>query len=368
MNEPWYKINDTDSLHTPSLIFYPHRIRLNLEKMVQMVGDSNRLRPHIKTHKCPEIVRKHFQFGIYKFKCSTIAECEMLASLNVPDVLLAYQPTGPNFDRLAALMNKFPETTFSCLCDDEEIAIGLNHMGQRQGKIIPIYVDLDVGMHRTGIEPGDRALKLCQKIVASDHLQLKGLHAYDGHIRDARLKDRTIRCNAAFQKVTDFQGLLKEQNIIDLTIIAGGSPSFPIHARREEVEVSPGTITLWDKGYDELLEGLDFLFGAVLATRIVSKPSTNRICLDIGHKAISAEHQKPPLIMGLEDFKLVGHSEEHMVLEVPDNELFRVGQILYAIPHHICPTVALHDAAQIVRDHTVVDEWKIIGRTRKISI
>ena len=368
MNEPWYKISDTSNLHTPALLFYPHRIRLNLEKMVEMVGDSNRLRPHIKTHKCPEVVRKHFQFGIYKFKCSTIAECEMLASLNVPDVLLAYQPAGPNLDRLRALMNKFPKTIFSCLCDDTEIADGLNQIGQTLGKVIPLYVDLDVGMHRTGIEPGDEALALCQKIASSQYLQLKGLHAYDGHIRDAHLQDRTVRCDIAFQKVTDFQSLLGEHDLTDLTIIAGGSPSFPIHARRKGVEVSPGTITLWDKGYDELLEGLDFLFGAVLATRIISKPSTDRICLDIGHKAISAEHQKPPLIMGLDDFTLVGHSEEHMVLQVPSNESFSIGQILYAIPHHICPTVALHDTAQIVRDHTVVDEWKIIGRTRKISI
>ncbi len=368
MNEPWYKINDTDKLSTPALIFYPHRILMNLERMVEMVGDSNRLRPHIKTHKCPEIVRMHFQFGIYKFKCSTIAECEMLASLNVPDVLLAYQPAGPNLDRLGALMEKFPKTVFSCLCDDQEIADGLNNIGRGLGKTIPVYVDLDVGMHRTGIEPGDEALALCKKITSSHHLLLKGIHAYDGHIRDASLVDRTIHCDAAFQKVTDFQNLLKEHDISDLTIIAGGSPTFPMHARRDHVEVSPGTIILWDKGYDDLLEGLDFLFGAVLATRVISKPSTNRICLDIGHKAISAEHQKPPLIMEVKDFKLVGHSEEHMVLEVANNGSFKVGQILYTVPHHICPTVALYDTALVVRDHTIVDEWHIIGRKRKISV
>ena len=121
------------------------------------------------------------------------------------------------------------------------------------------------------------------------------------------------------------------------------------------------------RGYGDSLEGLEmFKPAAVIASRVISRPSPGLFCLDAGHKAISAEHQRPPRIMGLTDFTLMTHSEEHMVIET--DERIDVGSVLYLIPHHICPTVALYDDALVVNDNEITDQWAIQSRTRKISI
>jgi len=142
-----------------------------------------------------------------------------------------------------------------------------------------------------------------------------------------------------------------------------------MHARRGDVECSPGTCVLWDFGYADTLRDLDFLVAALVLTRVISKPGVNRLCLDLGHKAVAAENPHPRVrLLGLEDAQFVTHSEEHLVLEAPRANQFSVGDVLYGIPRHICPTVALHSEAVVIRDGHAVERWKIAGRERRLTI
>ncbi len=368
MGEKWYQITLTEDLETPALIFYPDRISRNIDQMIKVVGNISQLRPHVKSHKTPEIVSIQIEKGISKFKCATIAEAEMLAISASKDVLLAYQPVGASIDRLIQLIRKYANTTFSCVCDNLAIATELSDAGARHNLKIGVFIDIDNGMHRTGIEPNEDALSLGEFLSRSPGTEFMGLHVYDGHIADPDLEMRREHCMEDFQSVIRLMEKLTQEGDTGYAIVAGGSPTFPIHAENSEVEVSPGTTILWDKGYCTKLEGLDFQYAAVMATRIISKPVSNRLCLDIGYKAISAEHQQPVLLFGIPDHTLVGHNEEHMMIEVPNTDEYKVGELLYAIPHHICPTVALHDSAMIVKDNEIIDQWEIVGRKRKIVI
>ena len=148
---PWYEINNITSIDSPSFIIYPHRIKANIELAKKMIGDVNRLRPHIKTHKSKEICSLLLEAGVTRFKCATIAEAELLGMVTAPDVLLAYQPVGPKLQRFISLVKKFPSTNFSCLTDNEFSAQAIADAARIDNLIIPVFIDLNVGMNRTGV-------------------------------------------------------------------------------------------------------------------------------------------------------------------------------------------------------------------------
>jgi D-serine deaminase-like pyridoxal phosphate-dependent protein len=366
---PWYEINNVDALDTPAVVIYIDRVKKNIQTLLQNIDDVNRLRPHVKTHKSPEVTRLMLEAGIKKFKCATIAEAEMLALIETPDVLLAYQLVGPKAVRLLNLVQKYPRTKFSCLIDNNDSASHLSNVFAKEGRTIDVYIDLNVGMNRTGVLPA-HAGDLFEFCKTLNGLQIVGLHVYDGHIRDKDMEIRTKRCNEAFAKVERLQNEIYLNSNKKLTLVAGGSPTFSIHAKRKEIECSPGTFVYWDKGYEQILTEQHFLPAALIVTRIISKPAANVICIDLGHKAIASENILPERVSFLNapNLKPVGHSEEHMVLHVDDGREFQVGDVLYGVPYHVCPTVALHDQSAVVENHLVVKYWETLSRNRRITV
>ena len=157
----WYNIENIDQLDTPALVIYPDRIKENIRILKTFVPEVHRLRPHIKTNKCAEVCKMIMDEGIYKFKCATIAEAELLALSEAPDVLISMQLIGPNITRLVELVNHYPKTSFSSLLDDAQAAseLSLHYKGSKAG----VYVDLNMGMNRTGIST-DKAFDLIQEI------------------------------------------------------------------------------------------------------------------------------------------------------------------------------------------------------------
>jgi D-serine deaminase-like pyridoxal phosphate-dependent protein len=152
-------------------------------------------------------------------------------------------------------------------------------------------------------------------------------------------------------------------------IIAGGTPTFSIHALRDGVELSPGTLILNDYGYSSSFADMSYLHAAVLLTRITSKPGKDLMCLDLGHKAVASEMPQPRVkIPGLENYSIVGHNEEHMVVRTKEADKFSVGDHFYCIPWHICPTADRYDSVYVAYNNRVSEEWNVVARKRKITI
>jgi D-serine deaminase-like pyridoxal phosphate-dependent protein len=337
--------------------------------MVRVAGDTERLRPHMKTHKSAEVVQLHIAQGITKFKCATIAEAEMVASCGAAEVLLAYQPVGPNTRRLCDLIRNFPKTVFATTADDETALRALSETARKENVIVEVLLDLDCGQHRTGIETDERAFELYKLVCSLPGIRPGGLHAYDGHIHDHDVKARAAACENAFAPVAALRERILKASLPCPRVVAGGTPTFPFHAKRAEVECSPGTCVLWDWGYSTNLPDLDFLHSAALLTRVVSKPTANRLCLDLGHKAVASEMPHPRVhFPDLPDARPVAHNEEHLVVETPRAGEFSVGAVLYGIPWHVCPTVALHAEAVVVKDARTDGSWSIAARARRLSI
>jgi len=365
----WLPLADEPSVPSPSLLIHPDSVRENLRRMVARVGDPARLRPHIKTHKLPQIVALQISLGITKCKCATIAEAEMAAGAGAKGITVSAQLVGPNVARFLALARAFPHVALSTIADDSG-AIGDLAAGARAaGATIELLLDLDVGMARTGIAPGPAAAALYRLIATTPGLRPGGLHAYDGHLRQPALAERTAAAAEGIARVDALRDELLRASLPVPRVVWGGTPTFPIHAARAGVECSPGTCTLWDASYARSIPDLDFLHAAVLFTRVISRPSTGRLCLDLGHKAVASEMPHPRAIFpALPDARAVTHSEEHLVIETTRAAEFPVGSALYAIPWHICPTVALHDRVHIVRDHRVVETWPVVARARRLTV
>ena len=365
----WYRVANIAEVDSPALLVYPERVEENLRRMVAIAGGVERLRPHIKTHKLPEILRLHQALGITKFKCATIGEAEMAGQCAAPDVLLAFQPVGPKAGRLFQLAEKFTETKFSAIVDDDRAIRALAEIFGQAGRVLEVLLDIDCGMHRCGVEPGPKAVELYRLIAAQPGLKAGGLHAYDGHLRDSDPVTRTQACQAAFAPLGSLRHELAQAGLPVPRVVVGGTPTFPMHARRPSVECSPGTCVFWDYGYATQLPDLDFLPAALVLTRVISKPGANRLCLDLGHKAIAPENPHPRVhLLDLPDAKFTTHSEEHLVIETPRAGEFAVGDVLYGVPWHICPTVALYSEAVVVKNGQAESRWKVLGRERRITV
>lgn len=366
----WYKINKIEEIDTPALIVYPQRILENIRTLKNMIDDSGRLRPHVKTHKTKEATFLMMAEGINKFKCATIAEAEMLGMCTAGDVLLAYQPYGPKLQRFTALIKRYPNTNFSCLIDNLDSSEQISEIAVQKNLTIPVFLDINSGMNRTGIAPGKIAIKLFEDCSKLKGIKMMGLHVYDGHINISDIQKRTEVCNAGFEPVLEMQKALSKPGRDKLLIIAGGSPTFPIHAKRSDIECSPGTFIFWDKGYHDLLPEQKFLPAALVLTRVISLPNETQMCLDLGHKSIAAENPLNHRVhfLNASDLTFVGQSEEHLVVTAGKNHSWKIGDILYGLPIHICPTCALYGRALIVENGNAGGSWKIIAREREITI
>jgi D-threonine aldolase len=362
-----YAIANAGDIDSPALLIDEARLDENLRRMVRDAGGAERLCPHVKTHKLPQVIGKQIELGVRKFKAATIAEAEMCAAAGAPQVLLAHAPVGPRAQRLVALARAFPATRFATLVDDIGVARHLSSVMSSAGLSFDVLVDIDCGMHRSGIAP-EPAEKLFAQLTTLPGLRVVGLHAYDGHIHDTDLAVRRARCEAAFAPVFALRDRLRAAGFSSLRVVAGGTPTFPLLAARGDVECSPGTSVLWDYGYATTLPDLDYLCAAVLLTRVTSRPETHRLCLDLGHKAIGSEMPQPrALLLGLEDAKLVAHSEEHLVIETSRAADYPPGTPLYALPWHICPTMNLHSEVVVVRHGRAQGRWPVLARARHIT-
>lgn len=365
----WYEVSNINDIPSPSILVYPDRIDFNLRMMIDQAGDVRKLRPHVKTHKLPQVVRMKLSHGITKFKTSTIAEAEMVAIEGGPDVMLAYQPVGPNVQRLIKLIQTYPQTRFAALVDCAECLDEIAAAAVAANTSVPLFVDLNVGMDRTGIVPGNEAFDLFMRIASLDGVEAAGLHAYDGHVHDADPNALDAKIQRTFAPVWRLKESIESTGTSAGIIVVSGTPTSLTMAHRHDVEVGAGTTVLWDAGQPKICPEMDFQNAAVLVSRVISHPTPDRICVDLGHKAVASEFDHPRVtFFGLDTASAVMHSEEHLVLKVDDASAYPLGTVLYGLPRHVCPTMALHQQAWCVREGRAVETWPITARARCLTI
>ncbi len=337
---PEYILKDPSQVFSPSLLFYKALIARNIQGMIARVGSPDRLRPHVKTHKTRQIVKMEREAGITKQKCATIAEAEMLGQCEVPDILLSYPMVGPNCGRFAALIKKYPGSKFSVIADH---AVGIAQLSDALKKAnvqAEVLLDIDVGQHRTGIAAGAAARQLYETIARSPGLKPGGLHVYDGHNHQHPLEERKAAVQAMLSPVLEMRDALGKAGLPVLRMVFGGTPTFPVFATLEiaGAECSPGTCVLNDFNYGSWFEDLsEFKHAALLLTRVISRPTPTRVTFDLGYKAVASD---PPagkrcVLLNVKGEHVL-QNEEHLVVETPDAEQWKPGDVAYALPGARC--------------------------------
>ena len=371
MKENWWEINPETLIDTPFLAVYEDRIRFNIERLISSVkGKNQKLRPHIKTHKIGEILELFKIYNIKKVKCATIAEAELAALHEIPDILLAYQPVGLKKERWISLLKKYPEINFSTIVDNLESAKALNKIAEKNKLILNIYLDLNAGMNRTGISISDQWTDLADNIIMLKNIHFTGIHIYDGHLK-GNIEERKTEVSNSFSIIKKELEQIQQKIHYDLKIVSGGSNTFPFYAIQENVECSPGTFVFWDANYQTNLPEQNFRTAAVIVGTIISKPTNTTFCIDIGYKAVASENtiDKRLVILNDENLIPIAHSEEHLIIENIGKDQYEIGDNIYALPYHVCPTCALYDSVQVVNNkHQIYDQWLVAARGRKINI
>jgi D-serine deaminase-like pyridoxal phosphate-dependent protein len=368
-----YAIEDTADVYSPALLFYKDLIRRNIAHAVEMAGSPARLRPHVKTHKTRELVHLELEAGITRHKCATLAEAEMLAGCGAPDVLIAYNLVGPNCGRLARLLRAYPDCRFSTLADHPAGVEALSRALAAEGQSVEVLLDVDVGQHRTGIAPGAEAVALYEQIARSPGLRPGGLHVYDGHNHQESFVERQSAALTQLEPVLKLREALERKGLPTPRLVAGGTPTFPVFAKLDlpGLECAPGTCFLHDHGYGSRFADMaGFTPAALLLTRVISRPTPTRLTLDLGYKAVASD---PPagkrcVLFDVPDYEPILQNEEHFVVETPAAGRFNPGDEVFAVPTHVCPTVALHKQAYVVEGGKVCERWDIVARDRVLTV
>jgi D-serine deaminase-like pyridoxal phosphate-dependent protein len=371
--KPQYKISDPSAVFSPALLFYKEIIQQNINRAIAIAGNPARLRPHVKTHKTREIVRMELAAGITRHKCATLAEAEMLAGCGVADVFLAYNLVGPNCARMARLVQAFPRCRFSVQADHPAAVRSLSEALAGTHQTVDVLLDLDVGQHRTGIVPGEEAVALYDLIARLPGLEPGGLHVYDGHNHQESYAEREAAVKKQLGPVFSLRAALEKKGLRVPRMVMGGTPTFPVYARMDfpGLECAPGTCFLHDHGYGSHFADIEgFQPAALLLTRVISRPTANRVTLDLGYKAVASD---PPagkrcVLLNVPDYEPVLQNEEHFVVETAAAGHFQPGDEVYALPTHICPTCALHRQAYVVENGEVMEKWDIVARDRQLTV
>ena len=378
MEQP-YSIANPDEVLSPGLVVFEEILRENIAHMIAIAGDKARLRPHCKTHKMIDITRMEVGSGIVKHKCATFAEAEMLALGGARDVFLAYNLVGPNIGRAVRYRQRFPEVRLSVAADHREPVEALNAAMARAGEWVHVFVDIDTGLQRTGLPPGSEALDLYARIDRSSHLIPAGLHLYDGQNHQTDVAERQRAVDRCWDAAQALRARLERSSLAVPAIVAGGTGTFPLYAGKSlsprpgdepSLELSPGTCVLHDAGYAREFPDMRFVAAALILTRVVSRPSRERVTFDLGYKACASD---PPAggrlhFPAIPDAKEVLQNEEHLVIETAGASHYRPGDVELAIPTHICPTSALHSHAWVVHGGRVRGRWEITARDRALTL
>ena len=346
-----------DELDTPTLLLDRAASDANLAHLARFFADRPaKLRPHFKNHKCVTLAKRQLAAGsVVGITCAKLSEAEVLVDHGVQDVLIANQVVGPlKVTRLARLAQRARMTV---AVDHWDQAAAISRAASTVGSVVRLLVEVDIGMGRCGVRPGQPALDLARRLAELPGVEFAGIQAYEGHL--VNVLDRAERgeqARAAMQQAIDTRRLIEDAGIPVACVSGCSSATYDSTGTMAGVdEIQAGTYATMDRQYQRLAP--EFQVALSVLVRVISRPTADKAVLDVGVKGAGAEFGVP----GIRDYPDVEithfKAEEHVVVRnVPD---WKIGESLHLIPTHACTTCNLHRELVVHEAGRVVDVWPI---------
>jgi D-serine deaminase-like pyridoxal phosphate-dependent protein len=352
---------------TPALLLDLDAFERNLDRLDQSLAETTiRVRPHAKSHKCPEIALRQMARGAIGVCCQKVSEAEAMVEGGVMNVLVSNEVVGaPKLARLAALARR---ARVSVCVDNEQNVADLDAAARTAGAKLDVLVEVNVGANRCGVEPGQPAVALARQIGAAKHLRFAGLHAYQGAAQHARTPiERKAAIARAVQHVRDTIEALRVQGLKPEIITGAGTGTYLLEAASGVYnEIQPGSYIFMDADYNRNLgedgrPARNFEQSLYVWTTVMSHASAERAVVDAGLKALSVDSGMP-LVADLPGVEFLKASDEHGVLKLPQGSQLKVGDKIRLIPGHCDPTVNLYDWIVGLRGDKVECVWPVTAR------
>ncbi len=350
-----------EEVDTPALVLDLNAFEKNLSTLKNAVGSSVRVRAHAKTHKCPEIAKRQIAAGAVGVCCQKVSEAEALVEGGIADVLVSNEVVGAQ--KIARLATLCRRARIGVCVDDIENLLQLEKTGAK----LDVYVELEVGMHRCGVAPGEPALELARSISRSSNLRFAGLQAYHGraqHLRSMDERRKVIKEAASAVEMT--KDLLKKNGIACPIVTGAGSGTFMFEVESGAWnEIQPGSYIFMDADYarNEWAAPLPrFEHALFVLSTVMSRPAPQVAIVDAGLKASSVDSGMPTVWdrLGLSYTKA---SDEHGRVEIAAGAAApALGEKLLLVPGHCDPTVNLYDWYVCMRGGAVEALWPITAR------
>jgi D-serine deaminase-like pyridoxal phosphate-dependent protein len=350
---------DLDSIDdTPDVVVDLDRLRANIERAAQLARDSGvALRPHAKTHKMAEVAHMQIDAGATGLQVAKLGEAEALAEAGIRDLFIGYPLVGARkLERLRAV-----DAELSVAVDSVEAARALSGAGRP----LRVLIEIDTGLRRTGVLPGEAAVALARELLELPILELVGVFTHEGHVYAAADKERVARevCVAMVQTAEAIRALGVELPVVSV----GSTVSFRYTAGQPGItELRPGTYVFNDS--TQVAQGAatwENVAAHVVAT-VVSRPAKDRAVIDAGSKVLAydplAGSGTHGAIVGRDGLHVTRLSEEHGVIDGASD--LRVGDRVAIVPNHICPVINLADSVCVVENGAPVDRWQVAARGR----
>lgn len=354
-----------DRIDTPALILDLDIFERNLRLMADAVrGSGVRLRPHAKSHKCPEIAARQVALGAVGICCQKVSEAAPFINAGINDILITNQVVG--FQKIDRLMQLAANAKIGVLVDHIRQVEQLAAAALTTGIALDVYIEVDVGAGRSGVVPGHDAVALALLIASRSPLRFAGLHCYQGsaqHMRSPLERRQAIAGAAAMAQATK---AAIESAGIRVEIITGAGTGTLVHERDSGVynELQPGSYVFMDRDYADNQRGdgdIAFEHALFVKTTVMSRPAPGRAVVDAGLKASSVDSGMP-VVWGRSDVRYLKASDEHGVLATDDAGSPALGDQLMLVPGHCDPTVNLYDHLVCVRGGVVEAVWPVAAR------
>lgn len=347
-------------LETPALLIDLDVLERNSARMMQFFrGAPVSLRPHTKTHRTPALAKLQLAAGAQGICCGNLGEAQVMIAAGIEDVLVTKEIVQPQ--QIARVAELARDSEIIVVVDNAENVAQFGRAAQAVGTEIRMLVDVDVRLERTGVAPGESALKLARTIAATDGLRFMGLMGYEGSMHALSLEERERVCRESLAELIATRELIERDGITVEMVSVGASSTYKTAARIPGVtEVQAGSYLTGDARY--MAEWSDFEPAVTVLTTVTSRPGARAATMDAGQKKLSSDAGLP-IVKNLDGVTLTALNEEHGILRLSeDAKPLRVGDKVEIIPSHGGTTINLFDVMYAMRGDNVEAVFEIAGR------